>query len=68
MKKCAGKKVLARENLANDGPIKEPRSFKLPRRGEVNSQRRGRKAEPSEEYGKQIGESVVKQQRVNGKE
>ncbi len=38
--------MLARENLANDGPIKEPRSFKLPRRGEVNSQRKGRKAEP----------------------
>jgi hypothetical protein len=45
--KCTGKKVLARENLANDGPIKEPRSFKLPRRGEVNSQRRDRKAESS---------------------
>jgi hypothetical protein len=54
--------VLARENLANNGPIKEPRSFKLPRRGEVTSQGRGRKAEPyREEYGKQKGESVGKQ-------
>jgi len=44
--------VLARENLANDGPIKEPRSFKLPRRGEVNSQRGARKAEP---IGKNMG-------------
>ncbi len=66
MKKCTGKKVLARENLANDGPIKEPRSFKLPRRGEVNFQGAERQS-PGAEYGKQKGEGVGKQQGVKGK-